>query len=429
MRPLKTSLKMKKIASIFFSLFVASFAAQSQCPVTDSTTMGAGTANDVYYSLKNGVVKTVSNKNWHLAFSVMRSQFPGNPSTGVAVRLNSAGNNMKLVRLPATQNPANWRNIDTTGMYALPELIDSDSTWFSTAFTKGYTSADQFNFIWGTYNMSTKHVDGTNVYIMYNKADNVYKKVFIKQVSFDTMWSVVVSNLDNTDSNFVQIRKNAYPNKMFVYYNAVTNEVLDREPANNSWDLVWTKFTTFAVSTQGSGLFPLSGVLSNLGVQVAKNIGKKCDKVWLSTKTAQVNPKISLIGGDWKLHLGGGVYAIADTFVYFVTAANKTYKLTFKGFAGGALGKSTFNLYEATLSTNELSSKPQIKVVPNPINGLGEIITDSKVEKITIQNLQGQVILENSLSNSFDISNYANGIYLMTVQTDKGLTKLKLIKQ
>jgi hypothetical protein len=420
---------MKKIASIFFSLFVASFAAQSQCPVTDSTTMGAGTANDVYYSLKNGVVKTVSNKNWHLAFSVMRSQFPGNPSTGVAVRLNSAGNNMKLVRLPATQNPANWRNIDTTGMYALPELIDSDSTWFSTAFTKGYTSADQFNFIWGTYNMSTKHVDGTNVYIMYNKADNVYKKVFIKQVSFDTMWSVVVSNLDNTDSNFVQIRKNAYPNKMFVYYNAVTNEVLDREPANNSWDLVWTKFTTFAVSTQGSGLFPLSGVLSNLGVQVAKNIGKKCDKVWLSTKTAQVNPKISLIGGDWKLHLGGGVYAIADTFVYFVTAANKTYKLTFKGFAGGALGKSTFNLYEATLSTNELSSKPQIKVVPNPINGLGEIITDSKVEKITIQNLQGQVILENSLSNSFDISNYANGIYLMTVQTDKGLTKLKLIKQ
>jgi hypothetical protein len=420
---------MKKIASILFSLFVASFAVQSQCPVTDSTLMGAGTANDVYYSLKNGVVKTISNKNWHLAFSVMRSQFPGNPSTGVAVRLNSAGNNMKLVRLPATQNPANWRNIDTTGMYALPELIDSDSTWFFTAFTKGYTSADPFNFIWGAYNMSTKHVDGTNVYIMFNKADNIYKKVFIKQVSFDSMWSVVVSNLDNTDSNFVQIRKNAYPNRMFVYYNAVTNEVLDREPANNSWDLVWTKFTTFAVSTQGSGLFPLSGVLSNLGVQVAKNVGKKCDQVWLSTKTAQVNPKISLIGGDWKLHLGGGVYAIADTFVYFVTAANTTYKLTFKGFAGGALGKSTFNLYEATLSTNELSSTPQIKVVPNPINGLGEIITDSKVEKITIQNLQGQVILENSLSNSFDISNYASGIYLMTVQTDKGLTKLKLIKQ
>lgn len=420
---------MKKIASVLFSLFVASFAAQSQCPVTDSTLMGAGTANDVYYSLKNGVVKTVSNKNWHLAFSVMRSQFPGNPSTGVAVRLNSGGNNMKLVRLPATQNPANWRNIDTTGMYALPELIDSDSTWFSTAFTKGYTSADPFNFIWGTYNMSTKHVDGTNVYIMFNKADNIYKKVFIKQVSYDSMWSVVVSNLDNTDSNFVQIRKNAYPNRMFVYYNAVTNEVLDREPANNSWDLVWTKFTTFAVSTQGSGLFPLSGVLSNLGVQVAKNVGKKCDQVWLSTKTAQVNPKISLIGGDWKLHMGGGVYAIADTFVYFITSGNVTYKMTFKGFAGGSLGKSTFNLYEATLSTNELSTTPQIKVVPNPINGLGEIVTDSKVEKITIQNLQGQVILENSLSNTFDISNYASGIYLMTVHTDKGLTKLKLIKQ
>jgi len=420
---------MKKITIILLSFLLTSFGVNAQCPVSDSTTMGASQINDVYYSLKNGVVKTVSNKNWHLAFSVMRSQFPGNPSTGVAVRLNSAGNNMKLVRLPATQNPANWRNIDTTGMYALPELIDSDSSWFSTAFTKGYPTADPSNFIWGTYNSSSKHVDGTNVYILFNKAANIYKKVFIKQVSFDTMWSVVVSNLDNTDSNFVQIRKNAFPNRMFVYYNAVTNEVIDREPANNSWDLVWTKYTTFSVSTQGSGLFPLVGVLSNLGVQVAKNVGKKCDQVWLSTKTAQVNPKISLIGGDWKLHMGDGVFSIADTFVYFITSGNTTHKLTFKGYIGGATGKSTFNLYEATLSTNELLSTPQIKVVPNPINGIGEIITDSKVEKITIQNLQGQVILENSLSNTFDISNYASGIYLMTVQTDKGLTKLKLIKQ
>jgi hypothetical protein len=420
---------MKKIASIFFSLFVASFTAQSQCPVTDSTLMGAGTANDVYYSLKNGVVKTVSNKNWHLAFSVMRSQFPGNPSTGVAVRLNSAGNNMKLVRLPATQNPANWRNIDTTGMYALPELIDSDSTWFSTSFTKGYSTADPFNFIWGAYNMSTKHVDGTNVFIMFNKADNIYKKVFIKQVTFDSMWSVVVSNLDNTDSNFVQIRKNAFPNRMFVYYNAVTKEILDREPANNSWDLVWTKFTTFAVSTQGSGLFPLSGVLINLGVQVAKNVGKKCDQVWLSTKTAQVNPKISLIGGDWKLHMGGGVYSIADTFVYFITSGNVTYKMTFKGFAGGALGKSTFNLYEATLSNNELSTSAQVKIVPHPVSGVSEVVSDAQVNNITIQNLHGQVVFQSAMSSQFDISNLASGIYLMTVQTDKGLSQLKLFKQ
>lgn len=419
---------MKKISIILFSLFLINNV-QAQCSVTDSTSMGSGTANDVYYSLKNGVVKTISNKNWHLAFSVMRSQFPGNPSTGVAVRLNSAGNNMKLVKLPATQNPANWRNIDTTGLYALPELIDSDSTWFSTAFTKGYSSADPFNFIWGTYNMSSKHVDGTNVFIMYNKADNIYKKVFIKQVSYDTMWNVVVSNLDNTDSNFVQIRKNAYPNRMFVYYNAVTNEVLDREPDNNSWDLVWTKFTTFAVSTQGSGLFPLSGVLSNLGVQVAKNVGKKCDQVWLINKTANVNPKISLIGGDWKLHLGGGVYAIADTFVYFITSNNVTYKLTFKGFTGGTQGKSTFNLYEATLSTNELSNHPMIKLVPNPVNGVSEILTEAQVQKITIQNIHGQVIYENSNSNQFDVSNKASGIYIMTVQTDKGLSKIKFVKQ
>ncbi|MEN9738641.1 MAG: hypothetical protein RLZZ318_675, partial [Bacteroidota bacterium] len=76
---------MKK--SIILSALLLSLSSVfAQCPANDSTIMSAGSVNDVYYSFKkfsqtgNGVVTTVSNTNWHLAFSVMPSNFPNNPA-------------------------------------------------------------------------------------------------------------------------------------------------------------------------------------------------------------------------------------------------------------------------------------------------------------------------------------------------------------
>lgn len=420
---------MKKL---YFLIAIIGFAnsALSQCPVNDSTMMGSSTSNDVFYSLANGTVKTISNTNWHLAFSVQRSQFPNNPSTGVAIRVNSGGINMKLAKLPSTQTASNWRSIDTTGLHALPQLIDSDSNWYMTAFTRGYTPANPFNFVWGNYNMTTKNVDGSSVYVLYNSNKSICKKITIPQLTFDSMWNIVISNIDNSDSNFIQINKNDYTKKMFAYYDVSSNQVLDREPEMGTWDLLWTKYTTFAVSSMGSGLFPLSGVLSNPSVTVAKNIGKKCDQVWLSNKTALVNPKISLIGGDWKFHMGGGVFSITDTFVYFITANSKTYKLTFKGFVGGAQGKSLFNVYEATLSNKDITTQVQtLMVYPNPSNGEFQIKSDANIVSYELHDLKGVKVLSGVLNNEIiNISEFQNGMYILTISTEKGKYYSKLIK-
>jgi hypothetical protein len=418
---------MKKI---FFAFVLIGFANSiySQCPVNDSTMMGS--TNDVFYSLTSGTVKTIANNNWHLAFSVQRSQFPNNPISGVAIRMNSAGANMKLAKLPSSQSASNWRNIDTTGLYALPQLIDSDSNWYMSAFTKGYNAASPFNFIWGDYNMTSKNVVGSSVYVLYNTTSGIYKKIFIPELTFDTMWNIVISNIDNSDSNNIKINKNDYPNKMFVYYNATTNELLDREPALNSWDLLWTKYTTFSVSTMGSGLFPLAGVLTNPAVTVAKNIGKKCDQVWLANKTAVVNPKISLIGGDWKLHMGGGVFSISDTFVYFITSNSKTYKLTFKGYVGGTTGKSTFNVYEATLSNKSIEANNNTIVYPNPSNGTFNIQSDLNVLNFELFDIKGQKLKSGSQINEMiDISQFESGVYILSLQTESGKYYSRIIKQ
>jgi hypothetical protein len=418
---------MKKL---YFIIAIFGFANPvfSQCPANDSTMMGTSTSNDVFYSLANGTVKTISNTNWHLAFSVQRSQFPNNPSSGVAIRVNAGGANMKLVKLPSSQSAANWRSIDTTGLYAMPQLIDSDSNWYMSAFTSGYNPANPFNFIWGNYNMTSKHVVGSSVYVLYNTSNNIYKKIFIPELTFDTMWNVVISNIDNSDSNRIQINKNDYKNKMFVYYNAITNQLEDREPARNTWDLLWTKYLTFVVTSQGSGLYPLSGVFSNPAVSVAKNIGKKCDQVWLINKTAKDNPKISLIGGDWKTFTMG-TYRITDTFVYFITANSKTYKLTFKGFVGGSQGKSLFNVYEATLSNKDIVSQAQTNIYPNPTNGQFHIQSDADLISYELFDLKGVKLLSGDPNNQIiNISDFQNGVYILSITTDSGKFYSKLIK-
>ncbi len=417
---------MKKII-LTILMFATSISVFSQCPTNDSTTMGPNGGNDVFYSLKNKVVSTVVNNNWHMAISVMRSQFPSNPSSGVAIRINSGVLGMTVSKLPNSQSVSNWRNIDTTGLYALPKLIDSDSSWYMSAFTAGYSGANPFNFIWGNYNTSSKNIDGSNIFILKNQTNTIVKKVFIQQLTFDTMWNIIISNIDNSDSVNLKIRKGDYPNKMFVYYNLVTDKLIDREPILNTWDLLWTKYNTFASSSMGSGVIPVVGVLRNPNITVERNVGKKCDQVWLFNKTSVVNPKISLIGHNWKKHLGGGVFEITDTFVYFINTNSTTYKLTFKGYVGGGSTKSKFNVYESTLSINE-NRISKINIFPNPANSIVTIKSELPINKVQVLDMMGKVVFVCS-SNSFDVSQLASGIYVINVQTENQTFQTKLIKE
>src|SRR5690606_3710943 len=114
-------------------------------------------------------------------------------------------------------NWSNWHNLDTTGLYMKEELIDSDTSWGLSAFTKGYNASNPFNFVFGNYNQTSHSIEGTTVYVLYNKSADWYKKVFISSLVADTMWKFYISNLDNTDSNYVEINKKDYKDRNFVY--------------------------------------------------------------------------------------------------------------------------------------------------------------------------------------------------------------------
>jgi hypothetical protein len=400
----------------------------SQCATSDSTNMGPGYVNDVFYSFQNGTVKTVPNSNWHMAFSVQGSKFIPHPETGVSIRVNSVKGNV-LVKLNGA-NAANWRAIDTTGLYTLPERLDSFKSWDFGAFNKGYNyNKAPFNFIWGAYNSTTKNVDGNNVFVLYNKTAGVYKKVFIKSLGWDTLWNVIISNIDNSDSTNLIFSKNSFPNRLFVYYDMINKQLNDREPAKNTWDLVWTRYKDVVTQFNVTGAYPLTGILVNKSDTVAKNTGKKCNEVWLSSVTAPFLYQADNIGWDWKIApQGPGAFAMVDTFVFFVkNSPSNYYKLSFNKFGGSATGKTYFSVNQVSASLNKIDLNTT-SIYPNPTSGLLKINSEEtilNIELIDVTGSKSNLMLNN---NTIDISNLSSGIYMLNIQTKSGIYSHKLVK-
>src|SRR5690606_33536392 len=149
-------------------------------------------------------------------------------------------------------------------------------------------------------NQTSNNIVGSTVYVLYNQSAGWYKKIFINELVKDTLWKFTISNIDNSDSNYVEINKKDYLHKNFVYYNVNSNTVLDREPDNRTWDLVWTKYKTVVTQGQITIPYPVTGILHNRKVKTAQNEGRKCNEVWMINKSATAEDNISTIGYDWK---------------------------------------------------------------------------------------------------------------------------------
>ncbi len=78
-----------------------------------------------------------------------------------------------------------------------------------------------------------------------------------------------------------------------------------------------------------------------------------------------------------------------------------------------------------------LNNQLDVVIYPNPANSIINI-EGSNIEKIEIANIQGQVIRNISLLNKnsiIDISELANGVYTLKIQTKNALVMKKILKQ
>ena len=296
---------------------------------TESVTLSAGYANDVYYSFTTGVVATTPRASWDIAFSVSTR------SSSILIN-ESAG-----VELKVYPNTTTWPAgaVDITNYANWTSLRNSNTDWEEGAFNANATGHP--NYGWGIYDMNTHNIDGAAVYIIKLR-NGSFKKIMIeKKYSSLQKYSFRYANVDGTGEVAVSdlILSNSKAN--YVYYDLSTNTRLDREPDASTWDLLFTKWEDI----NNNQPYIVTGVLQNIGVK-AIDITTSTPATVTYTNDQFVSD-INTIGYDWKLFNNSTyTYDVATNRVFIVKDNNnKVFKQIFTGFAMST-GTITFTIAE-----------------------------------------------------------------------------------
>jgi len=295
-------------------------------------TVGPGYANDVYYSMANGVVSTVPRTNWDIAFHT------GVRSSSILI---NAGANIKLYSYKG--DTTKWNSVDITGIANWTPMYNSDTTWIFSAFERNALGHPDYG--WGIYNSLTHDVVGDSLFIIQLQ-DGSFKKLWIKKkASTPNKYIFQFANADNTGTTTIDtVDCSKYTSKNFIYYSFATKNEIDREPAANTWDFVYTKYYEMSPNPNGVKVpYPVTGVLTNTGVKSAQ-----VDNVDVTSNdysSAKFVTAISEIGSDWKtFDQPTSKYTLTDKRIYFVQSKdNSIYKMVFTAFEGSTTGVVKFD--------------------------------------------------------------------------------------
>lgn len=417
---------MKNFIILLFTIIVSLSQAQL---IVDSVSTGPAYATQSFYSLKNGEVANVANRNWDIAFSVSSLGAPGS-----AILLNEL--NTQLWAVP--QDTSFWAAFDTANYSSWKKLYNSDTTWTNGAYNKHRGTLAN-----GTFDMGWGNLDPTNNF--WTLGDSLYlckltngsfKKVWIESLK-QGVWQFRYANIDGTNDTTISIDKADYSSKNFIYFSFETNTILDREPDNDTWDITFVghkdEITPVYTTT-------LVSVFSNRNISTAKTHSASYEDAILTTEAETAyNQNISNIGREWKTFTGGQWY-IYDTISYFIYDQDSSlYRMVFTGFGGSATGKSFFNK-EKMISTSiqNIENKVTFSLYPNPSSQtLNVVIALEKTENVNfkVYDAKGQLMTnfdKNNINNlkviEVNISDYSNGIYFMVITGNSFQTTQQFIK-
>jgi len=403
--------------------------------VVDSVSMGTGSPSyplDVYYNLATGTKDTVRNNNWHLAFAVRSAQPPMNVARAACVRINEA-RGVQVFVPPTTQN---WNTFDTTGWQSWRRLRDSDTSWDIGAFNDGYF-IQQFNFGWGTYNMTTRHIDGQKTFLIriQQGPNSIWRKFKVIQLSFDTTWYAASANVDGTDSSAITITKGNYTGKLFAYYNLLTKTVVDREPST-PWHLLWSRYFTRVNAFGIDTFYTVTGILQHPTVRTARIADVHADSTGFNDAEGKYSAAINRIGWDWKISPQGPPsttpWELVDSLSFFVKTpemTDSTYKLVMTKFTGPNPQITVFNKTviakpQPTVGVETVSSNSiKLSVYPNPAQAEVFITTEATEATAYMMDMTGRIVQQQTTQSGtvrFDVSSINRGVYFVRVSISEG---------
>lgn len=402
---------MKKMLLLLFTAANILLYAQQ----TDVVSVGAGYANDVFYSFATGEVKTEPRNNWHIAFTTK--------IVGASVLVNEG---LGVELYVASTNVSDWATLDTTGMTWAP-LHNSPATWEEGAFNATATVHPDYG--WGVYSNITHNVTATKIFVL-KLPDGSYRKVIIDDMKTNGDFNIRLANLDGSNLLTKTFNKNGYSNKNFFYWDVINDTILDREPNKTDWDILFTRYLEEIIPNT---YYPVSGVILNYDVLAAKAEGVDTNTVdW---NNYMLSDSILGIGSNWKSFNNGTFqWELADSLAYFVQGLDgNLYKLIFKDFGGSSTGNITFAFSMVSAIGLDEQALNTIAVYPQPATEQLTVEVDVDVQSsLSLYALNGANVLSTHLTagkNILDVSHLPAGIYVAQLNSNNSIRSFKLVIQ
>ncbi len=407
---------------------IAAFSAAKAQVVLDTVKLGAGYANQVWYSLANDEQASKPKNEWDIAFEV-------NGGTSASILANTSAG-VVLYKYPKGDISA-WGTVDTAGINGWAKRYNSDTSWALGAIGRYKDASNQLDMDWGKYNMTTHVVAGDSIFII-KTASGAFKKFVVKDLTSGT-YNIRYADLNGGNEQNKSVTKATYATKNFAYYNLATDQTLDREPAANSWDLV---FTQFPRSLDNYGV---TGVLQNKQVKAVRVDNLPNAATYNNFGAHTLLTKISVLGADWKT-FNGASYDIKDSSVYFIEdRVGDIWKLIFKGFSmtDGSFMFSKENLTTTPTGINEVAkTNAHMVLYPNPaVQGRAVTVVYNSERsqgdvKISLYDLSGRMVYNQTLPAQSGLQQYVvpatnlgAGMYIVTLEAGAARIQQKLVIQ
>ncbi len=386
---------------------------------SDSVLMGGGYANDIYYSMANGEIHSVERTNWDIAF------FTNPFSAGI---ITNDGNGVELYTYPL-DDTSGWSTLDTTGLSTWTVLYNSTEQWEEGAFNRNELGHPDYG--WCKYNSITHDLIGDSLYII-KFSDGSAKKMWMERKhSIAGTFYFKYADLDGSNEVSEVVDCSAQADKNFLYYSIQNQEILDREPASDSWDILFTKYMGIL---DGGVPYPVTGVINNVNVPANRfdQVDPNFDE-WFTTPFD--SSKVS-IGHDWKeFNMNTFSYDIHDSVAFFVSdRETNVYKLVFNKF-DYTIGNVVFEKSVVSPSNvNSIAKDSQYLAYPNPATDylVIEAVGSETADEITILDITGKTVFrtENVIQNNrINLDDLNPGLYILSIRSGQSSYTKKVVLQ
>ncbi len=416
---------MKNIYSFLLILFLS--VQLHADPIRDTVSMGAGYANDVFYSLDSGIVKIETRANWEIAFYTNRW------SAGIQV---NDGGGVQLFTYPLGDKDA-WNTVDVSQIDEWTPMVNSDTVWEDGAFNRN--ALEHPDYGWGVYNTINHSVNGDSLFIV-KLANGSLKKLFIESKnSVTNTYYFKYADIDGSNEKSEVLDITPYmDNRLFLYYSLSLGMPVDREPDINSWDLVFSRYSAIVYDNNNQPSdYVVVGIASNNGVGVAKHHPVEVSFAdWMAKPFEEYRTPI---GHEWKeFNMSQFAWTVEDSLVYFIKNRNgNIYKFYPEFFSGQATGSTAF--VKELLSFSWLTDSQQrvngLAVSPNPTNGLLRLDVNEDLTgtaEIVFFDLSGKKVYSTLVSDrlaSVDLRQLHDGLYVAEMRINGKLLRAKVMLQ